>query len=107
MPIWAVWHDGAVVFGTDRHSQKGLNIQANPQATVHLESGADVVILECAASEITDAQKIAAIDAAYKQKYKMKLTAAPGTLYILAMKPRVIFAWRERDFPVSATRWKF
>jgi hypothetical protein len=74
---------------------------------VHLESGDDAVILECAAREITDAAEIAAIDAAYKKKYKTKLTEAPGTPYIVAMKPRVAFAWQERDFPVSATRWKF
>ena len=43
----------------------------------------------------------------YLKKYKMKLTDAPGVPYIVAMKPRVAFAWQERDFPVSATRWKF
>jgi pyridoxine/pyridoxamine 5'-phosphate oxidase len=107
MPIWGIWHDGALIFGTDRNSQKGVNLQANPRATVHLESGADVVMLEGTAREITGENAIAAIDAAYQKKYKMKLTDAPCTPYILAVAPRVVFAWRERDFPKSATRWKF
>lgn len=107
MPVWGVWLDGAVIFGTDRNSRKARNIQHNPVATVHLESGDEAVILECTAQEITDARAIAAIDAAYLKKYKMKLTDAPGVPYIVAMKPRVAFAWHERDFPVSATRWNF
>jgi len=107
MPVWGVWHGGAVIFGTDRNSRKGRNLQANPQATVHLESGDDVVILECTPREVTDKSEIASIDVEYKKKYKMKLTQAPGELYIVAMQPRVAFAWHEKDFPVSATRWKF
>ena len=107
MPVWGVWLDGALIFGTDRNSRKARNLQRQPDAIVHLESGDDAVILECAAREITDASELAAINAAYKKKYKMKLTEAPGTPYIVAMKPRLAFAWQERDFPVSATRWKF
>ncbi len=107
MPVWGVWMDDAVIFGTDRNSRKARNIQHNPVATVHLESGDEAVILECTAEEITDAGVIAAVDAAYLKKYKMKLTDAPGVPYIVAMKPRVAFAWHERDFPVSATRWRF
>jgi Pyridoxamine 5'-phosphate oxidase len=107
MPIWGVWLDGALVFGTARDSRKARNLQRQPEAIVHLESGDDAVILECVAREVTDPAEIATIDALYVKKYKMKLTEAPGEPYIVAMKPRVAFAWQERDFPVSATRWKF
>jgi Pyridoxamine 5'-phosphate oxidase len=107
MPVWGVWLDGALIFGTDRNSRKARNLQRQPVAIVHLESGDDAVILECAAREITDAAEIATINAAYLKKYKMKLTDAPGTPYVVAMKPRVAFAWQERNFPVSATRWSF
>lgn len=40
-------------------------------------------------------------------KYKMRLTEAPGQVVIYGLKPRVAFAWRERDFIKSATRWRF
>jgi nitroimidazol reductase NimA-like FMN-containing flavoprotein (pyridoxamine 5'-phosphate oxidase superfamily) len=106
MPVWGVWLDGAVCFGTDRTSRKARNLQANPAATVNLESGDEAVIIEGTVREISDAKEIAAIDAAYVKKYKMKLTDAPGIPYIVAIEPRVVFAWHERNFPESATRWR-
>jgi nitroimidazol reductase NimA-like FMN-containing flavoprotein (pyridoxamine 5'-phosphate oxidase superfamily) len=106
MPVWGVWLDGAVCFGTDRTSRKARNLQANPAATVNLESGDEAVIIEGTVREISDAKEIAAIDAAYVKKYKMKLTDAPGIPYIVAIEPRVAFAWHERNFPESATRWR-
>ena len=107
MPVWGVWLNGAVYFGTDRTSRKARNMQANPATTVNLESGDDCVILEGTVREVTNAKEIAGIDAAYVKKYKMKLTDAPGVLYIVAIAPRVAFAWHERNFPESATRWEF
>jgi nitroimidazol reductase NimA-like FMN-containing flavoprotein (pyridoxamine 5'-phosphate oxidase superfamily) len=106
MPVWGVWLDGAVCFGTDRTSRKARNLQANPAATVNLESGDEAVIIEGTVREISDAKEIAAIDAAYVKKYKMKLTDAPGIPYIVAIEPRVVFAWHERNFPESAARWR-
>lgn len=101
MPVWGVWINGAVCFGTDRTSRKARNLAKNPAVVVHLESGDDVVILEGTAREIT------AIDGAYLKKYRMKLTDAPGKPFIVAVKPRLAFGWQERNFPRSATRWQF
>jgi general stress protein 26 len=106
MPVWGVWVNGAVCFGTDRTSRKARNLQANPAATVNLESGDEAVIIEGTVREITDAKEIVAIDAAYVKKYKMKLTEAPGIPYIVAIEPRIVFAWHEHNFPESATRWR-
>jgi nitroimidazol reductase NimA-like FMN-containing flavoprotein (pyridoxamine 5'-phosphate oxidase superfamily) len=107
MPVWGVWLNGAVCFGTDRNSRKARNLLANPAATLNLESGDDVVIIEGTVREITDAKEIARIDVLYAKKYKMKLTDAPGVPFIVAIEPRVVFAWHERNFPESATRWRF
>lgn len=107
MPVWGVWMDGIVFFGTDRGSRKGRNIAANPSVTVHLESGDDVVILEGHASEVRDAATREAIDAAYLKKYGMRLSDAPGDTFVVAVRPHAAFAWREKDFPESATRWLF
>ena len=46
-PIWAVWLEDRLFFGTDPNSKKAHNIGANPRTVVHLESGDDVVILHC------------------------------------------------------------
>jgi nitroimidazol reductase NimA-like FMN-containing flavoprotein (pyridoxamine 5'-phosphate oxidase superfamily) len=104
MPVWGVWVNGAVCFGTDRMSRKARNFQANPSVSLHLESGDDVVIIEGTVREIAP-KDMAAMDAAYFKKYKMKLSDAPGEPYFLAVVPRVVFAWHERNFAESPTRW--
>lgn len=107
MPVWGVWVNGAVCFGTERTSRKARNLAKNPALVVHLESGDSVVILEGTAREITASSEIAAVDGAFLKKYRMKLTDVPGELFIVALKPRVAFGWQERSFPRSATRWQF
>ncbi len=72
---------------------------------VHLESGDNVVILEGLAREAREASELELIDKAYFVKYKMHILAMPGDVVMYALQPRVAFAWREKDFNVSATRW--
>ncbi len=107
MPVWGVWIDGALYFGTDRGSRKARNLAANPAMTVHTETGDDAVILEGTARKIARGPETKAIDGAYLAKYEMKLTEAPGDLVIFGLRPRVVLAWRERDFNKCATRWTF
>lgn len=107
MPVWGVWMDGAVYFGTDRESQKGRNLRANPAVTVHLD-GEYAVILEGRAGQVSDAGVIAKLDKDYAKKYGMSLTSAsPVEPFVVAVEPAKIFAFREKDFPKSATRWRF
>jgi len=105
MPVWGVWLNGAFYFGTDRASRKGRNLAANPAVVVHVESGDEAVIVEGTAREISRAE-LAVVDDSYRRKYGMKLSDAPGDSIYLAVQPKVVFAWREKDFPQSATRWK-
>jgi hypothetical protein len=107
MPIWGVWLDGALCFGTDRGSRKARNLAGNPACVVHLESGDDVVILEGVAEEVRDPARLGVLDEGYRAKYGMRLSEAPGDLSVWAIRPRVGFAWREKDFPAGATRWTF
>jgi nitroimidazol reductase NimA-like FMN-containing flavoprotein (pyridoxamine 5'-phosphate oxidase superfamily) len=104
MPVWGVWLNGTFCFGTDRGSRKARNLAANPAAVVHLESGNEAVIVEGVAKELT-ATELKAVDEAYHAKYSMKVSDAPGDGIYYAIHPQVIFAWREKDFPQSATRW--
>ncbi len=53
VPVWGVWVDGALYFGTDRRSRKARNLATNQGAVVHLEGRDDAVILEGFAEEIT------------------------------------------------------
>lgn len=104
MPVWGVWLQGALYLGTDRASRKSRNLSRNPAVVVHLESGDEAVIVEGTVSEQPASQEV---DEAYQAKYKMRLTEAPGDLVVYEVKPKVVFGFRERDFPKSATRWTF
>ncbi|MGH8898151.1 MAG: pyridoxamine 5'-phosphate oxidase family protein [Egibacteraceae bacterium] len=104
MPVWGVWADGAFYFGTDGASRKGRNLQANPHAVVHLESGDEAVILEGVVEHANGHDAIAQASARYATKYDLPESLGDSPLML---RPRAAFAWRERDFPGSATRWRF
>jgi hypothetical protein len=108
MPVWGLWFEDALYFSTGRTSQKGRNIAANPEVVIHLESGDDAVILEGAVSEVTDKEVLIRFADAYERKYDFRPDlddTSDGAYYVL--HPRKAFAWREKDFPESATRWRF
>ena len=108
IPVWGFWLDGALYFGTSRFTRKARNLAHNAALSVHLESGDDVVILEGTAVEvdITDKRTFKKLDAASRSKYKMPLMVVPeGVIY--SVRPRVVLAWTESEFPTNATRWQF
>lgn len=106
--VWGFWVDGALFFGTARASRKARNLAQNPAVSIHLESGDDVIILEGNAVEVdlTDKSKLQPLDAASRVKYKMPLMATPEVV-LYSVRPRVVLAWTENNFPNNATRWEF
>ena len=76
--------------------------------SIHLESGDDVIILEGNAVEVdlTDKSRFPPLDAASRAKYKMPLMATPEVV-LYSVRPRVVLAWTENNFPNNATRWQF
>lgn len=107
MPVWGVWVNDRFYFGTDRRSRKALNIASNTAMAVHLESGDDVVIIEGSAEEVTDSTVLGQIDKSCLAKYGMGLSDSPGNAVIYGLRPRVAFAWEEKSFNRSATRYRF
>ena len=108
IPVWGFWVDGALFFGTARASRKARNLAQNPAVSIHLESGDDVIILEGNAVEVdlTDTSRLPPLDAASRAKYKMPLMATPEVV-LYSVRPRVVLAWTENNFPNNATRWQF
>jgi hypothetical protein len=108
IPVWGFWLDGALYFGTARASRKSRNLAKNPAVSVHLESGNDVVILEGTAVEVDLSDKVTRepLDAASRAKHKMPLMVPPEVV-LYSVRPRVVLAWTEKDFPRNATRWEF
>jgi PPOX class probable F420-dependent enzyme len=105
-PIWGVWLGDAVCFGTDRDSVKGRNIARNPEIAIHLESGDDVVIMYGTVEAIIDQSALNDLVSAYDAKYSIKLDPSDDATALLAFRSQKVLAWRESDFPNTATRWQ-
>lgn len=112
-PVWGVWVDETLYFGTAPRSRKARNLAHNPNIVVHLESGDEVVIVEGVAEEVTnpDSSLSAKIIEAYAAKYVDPETGSEfqlgSTEGLKAVRPGIVFAWQEQDFPRTATRWVF
>jgi PPOX class probable F420-dependent enzyme len=100
-PVWGLWIDGAVVFSTSPESRKGRNLARDPRVVVNLESGDEVVILEGVVEVVALDDRIAD---AYEKKYDYR-PGGEGDWFVL--RPRNAYAWLERDYPRSATRFAF
>jgi hypothetical protein len=72
---------------------------------VHLESGDEVVILEGVLERVTDRPALDRFVEVYDAKYHIRVDVGNPAYGVYRLLPHVIFAWRERDFPGSATRW--
>ncbi len=103
-PVWGAWLDDAFYFDGIFTSRWARNLGAKPAATVHLESGVEVVILEGRVEDVVpDAVLAARIVEAYAAKYVAPLPRAEEGMYCL--RPRVVRAWTR--WPDDATRWSF
>jgi hypothetical protein len=99
-PVWGVWFDGAVYFGTSPNSRKGRNLARDPRVVIHLESGDEVVILHGTAgvSDVGDD----VLDA-----YEVKYDHRPPVNRLFRLAPTRALAWLESDYPTTATRFEF
>ena len=105
MPLWGVWVHDAFYFSTGRKSRKGQNLAANAACTVTNDDGEKAVIVEGDAREVVDKNALQSMAAAYKKKYKMDPRAMNEPIFVV--KPDKVFAFIEKSFPKSATRWRF
>src|SRR5436190_10842025 len=80
IPVWGFWHEGALYFGTHRDTRKAKNIARNPNVSVHLESGDDVVILEGRAEEVDQKALARQLDASARKKYGMPMMVIPDSI---------------------------
>ena len=107
-PIWGAWVDGDLYLGTDKQSVKAGNIKRDNRVVIHLESGDETVIFE---GRLVDAQLTASMQARvgdrYIEKYKLDPQLDETDSLLFRLVPRKVMAWRESDFPTSATYWLF
>ena len=107
-PLDGVWMDGALYVGGSPETRWVRDLRANPRASVHLDDGSDVAILE-GTVEFPDG--LAGDDAgrlasASNAKYGYGMTEesylGPG---VIVIRPRMAFAWKA--FPRDMTRFRF
>jgi Pyridoxamine 5'-phosphate oxidase len=100
-PVWGLWRDETFVFSCSPRSRKAREIERDAGVVVHLESGADVVIVEGVAQRI---EPDADLTAAYSEKYG-PTEPDVGSWYVV--RPGRAFAWEEASFPNDVTRFDF
>lgn len=114
-PVWGLWHDGALWFGTSRTSVKGRALAANAACEVHLDSGDDVVICEGDAELVADWGAIAStpefqgVAEDFGAKYRMPVTSMGGddsTAALYRLRPRIVHAWYEGAFLQTRSLWR-
>lgn len=109
-PVWGVWMDGKLYFGSHTKAVKSKNVAANPHVVVHLESGDDTVIFEGTLATVAhDSPEFKALDDAFAEKYppfRPSEGLGPESVFYV-LQPTVAFAWREESYPTTATRWLF
>lgn len=105
MPVWGVWGDDAFFFSTGSKSRKGQNLANNPACSITNDDGEEAVIIEGEAKQIDDPVTLERMAASYKKKYKMDPRGMNEPIFKVA--PTKIFAFIEKSFPKSATRWRF
>lgn len=105
-PLWGVWVDGGLYFDGPPTTRWGRNLAANPEVSVHLESGNDVVILEGLVEDLTTAAEVgASVVKAWDAKYG-RLHPDPCGSGILRLRPRTARAWSKESLE-DGTRWHF
>jgi len=107
-PVWGLWLEGRFYFSTDPKSRKSRNLAKNPNVVVHLESGDDVAIVEGVAERLPpDNVDMPRLSKTYERKYRLRVDFSNPSYAVYMVEPRSALAWGEKDFPRSATRWRF
>lgn len=101
-PVWGLWHNQQFYFAAGADSRKVTNLARNSSLLVHLESGDEVVILEGIGRQVEAEALLEELNAIYLEKYGVDMSAG----LVFSLEAKKALAWRERDFPSSATRWR-
>jgi len=105
-PLWGAWVGDVLYFDGSPETRWGRNIAANPAASVNLESGNDVVIVEGTVEFlITDAELSAHLVSLWTEKYGRYQPEA-DTRGIFRLRPRSARAWSTEEMQDGA-RWLF
>jgi hypothetical protein len=110
-PVWGVWLPTGFWFSTGSLARH--NLVTNPEISVHLEDGDEVVVVEGTGAQVASAADLQPMCDDYNPKYGWSLrpdgdgvvdaSGTGGPVY--RVTPRVVFGW-ERNM-ARPTRWAF
>lgn len=109
VPRWGVWLDDVWYYDGSPETRHARNIEGNPAAALHLESGIEVVIVEGESHPVTPAGDLGVRLAQAFVKYHDLGYAPEATDWdgggLSGLRPRVALAWTR--YPEDATRFRF
>jgi PPOX class probable F420-dependent enzyme len=110
MPVWAVWHAGALWFSCGKDSRKVRNLDADPRCVLTTEDASNPVVLEGVAELVTEQAELELLlrleNAKYNTDYGMDMLS-PDFARAYRVRPRWAFGLESDDFTGSPTRWTF
>jgi Pyridoxamine 5'-phosphate oxidase len=114
MPVWGLWDDEALWFGSGLESVKAANLEHRRYAVVHLDSADDVVVLEGDVERVRENARGRPVIEAIAEKYQTPIDALAyaedlaadegGALFVL--HPRTALAWLEGAYAETWSRWR-
>ncbi len=105
-PLWGVWLEGALYFDGLPTTTWGRNLADRSEVTLHVEDGADTVILEGSVEDLTtDTPLGQRIADAWTAKYG-RLAPDAATCGVFRLRPRRARAWSREDL-TDGTGWTF
>lgn len=95
-PVWGVWIDGCFYFDGHPHTRWARNLAREPRASFHLESAANVLIVEGVGEDVerTDEELGRRIAAGWEKKYG-RLVPDPAARGIFRLTPQRARGWSE------------
>lgn len=103
-PVWGVWLDGALYFGT--RGQKARNLEALPYAIAHIDSSDDVAMVAGTVTPVDDREGIRRILEAEHEKYGVEVTDEPGPFRYYRLEPEEGWAWLDSTTVKVDARWR-
>ncbi len=103
-PVWGVWLDGALYFGT--RGQKARNLEHMPYAIAHIDSSDDVAMVAGPVTPVDDREGIRRIKVAQHQKYGVDVTDDPGPFRFYRLQPAEGWAWLDSTTVKVDARWR-
>lgn len=110
VPIGGSWYEQRLYFNTSPRTVSARNLRDSGPVCVHLESGAEVVIIEGSARRLPPHGVPEPVLDDYAGKYgdpTHRPDAADPELHWFVVEPAKVLFWLEQDMRNTSVRWKF